>query len=141
MSDFWSLYFRFNTPQGIALRTFLIELQNPATSPKDHTLKLKGLVTLQQIDALTQWSFLVGKGSALACKVAGLTPNGVVEGCFPTSMTFNVVHFPDRFILEQSEGYWWQTHMVMHYDHINSRAEDIAAFKKVLEVPNESLES
>ena len=114
-------------------------MQNPATSPKDQTLKLKGCVTLQEIEALTQWSHGC-RGRTLELKpykITALTPNGVVQGCFPSSITFNVMFFADQFLVEQSEGQWWLAHLVIHYDHISRDAKDIAAAKLALGLDND----
>lgn len=122
MSDFWSLYFKFDL-QDTPFH-FIVEMQNPSFSPKDNTLKVSGFVNLEQVDILTAWQLRVGVGEY---KTEAVVPNGAVLGCWPSSMTFNTIPLND--MVHKAQERLWKSHMVIHYDTTCQNFDQIQAIK------------
>lgn len=134
MSSFWNMSFEFQLPiacHSIIFNHFVVEVASTSTSEKNKTVKINGLVTMFEIEHLTEWTYLVeargfyntfSKSSNAVqppeYKVNAVSSNGIAIGCFPTSMSFNVVYKQNLKEVDIDDNRLWKAHIVLSYDKL-----------------------
>jgi hypothetical protein len=118
MSNFWNMGFKFRLSQVLdygIFDNFVVETSSNATSEKNQTVKINGLVTMDELQLLTDYFI---DWTPNINKIVGTTINGKIYGCVIISLSFNVMHKNNLKQEDIENKKFWKAHIVLSYDKI-----------------------